>query len=230
MTGNCKRAVVLISGRGSNMEALAAAAGQADYPAQIVGVLSDKPHAAGLDTARSLGIAAVAVPRKDYADKAAHENAVCAAIDRLDPDFLCLAGYMRLLSGDFIARYRGRIINIHPSLLPLFPGLDTHRRALDAGMRLHGCSVHFVTEGMDEGPLIAQGAVPVRPDYTVETLAARVLKVEHALYPQALAMLARGDVTMDESGKCVFCQGVNDGWEIDGALLSCGGASLRKAD
>ena len=140
--------------------------------------------------------AAVAVPRKAHPDKAAHEAALVADIDRLAPDIVCLAGYMRLLTGDFIRRYRGRIINIHPSLLPLFPGLDTHRRAIEAGMRVHGCTVHFVTEAMDEGPIIAQAAVPLLPGDTPDDLAARVLEAEHRLYPQALAMLARGDVAM----------------------------------
>jgi phosphoribosylglycinamide formyltransferase-1 len=199
-----RRVAVLVSGRGSNMQALIAAAEAADFPAAIVAVLSDKADAAGLATARSHGIEAVAVPRKAYPDKAAHEAAVLAELDRVAPDVICLAGYMRLLSADFIGRYRGRIINIHPSLLPLFPGLDTHARAIAAGMRIHGCSVHFVTEAMDEGPVIAQAAVPVIPGDTPETLAARVLVAEHRLYPIALATVAAGAVHMDEAGRSAF--------------------------
>lgn len=223
MSAQRKRVVVLISGRGSNMEALAAAAAAPDYPAAIVGVIADSADAGGLEIARSREIAAIAVPRSAHAGKAAHESAVCDAIDVLEPDFICLAGYMRLLSGAFIARYRGRIVNIHPSLLPLFPGLETHRRALDAGVRVHGCSVHFVTEGMDEGPLIAQGALPVRPDDTPETLAERVLAVEHRLYPAALAMLARGDVRMGDDGKSCFTPGSASQWTVGEALISAAG-------
>lgn len=202
--GPRKRVAVLVSGRGSNMQALMGAAEAADFPAAIVAVLSDKADAVGLSVARSHGIEAVAVPRKAYPDKAAHEAAVIAELDRVAPDVICLAGYMRLLSGAFIGRYRGRIVNIHPSLLPLFPGLDTHARAIAAGMRIHGCSVHFVTEAMDEGPVIAQAAVPVIPGDTPDTLAARVLVAEHRLYPPALAMVAAGAVRMDESGRSAF--------------------------
>lgn len=205
MTGRLRRRVaVLISGRGSNMEALTAAAKAPDYPAEIVAVLSDKADAGGLETARGQGIAALAVPRAGHPDKAAHEAAVIAELERVEAEIVCLAGYMRILSAEFIARFRGRIVNIHPSLLPLFPGLDTHRRALQAGMRIHGCSVHFVTEGMDEGPIIAQAAVPVIPGDTPETLASRILVAEHRLYPAALAMVASGAVRMDEAGRSVF--------------------------
>lgn len=199
-----KRVVVLISGRGSNMEALAEAAADPAFPAEIVGVLSDKAEAGGLAVARGRGIEAIAVPRKGLADKAAHEAAICAEIDRLGGEIICLAGFMRLLSPEFIRRYRGRIINIHPSLLPLFPGLDTHERAIEAGMRVHGCTVHFVTEGMDEGPIIAQAAVPLLPTDDTARLAARVLVAEHRLYPAALAMLADGKVRMDEAGRTAF--------------------------
>jgi formyltetrahydrofolate-dependent phosphoribosylglycinamide formyltransferase len=214
-----KRVAVQISGRGSNMKALIEAAAGPDYPASIVAVLSDNAEAGGLATARAHGIEAVAVARKGHRDKAAHEAAVIAELDRVAPDIICLAGYMRLLSADFIARYRGRIINIHPSLLPLFPGLDTHARAIAAGMRIHGCSVHFVTEEMDEGPVIAQAAVPVVPGDTPEGLAARVLVAEHALYPAALAMAATGAVRMDTSGKTVFGPGRGDA-ERDAILVS----------
>lgn len=202
MTTPRKRAVVFISGGGSNMLALVAAAKASDYPAEIVGVISDKPDAAGLAKAAAEGIATYAFPRKDYASKEAHEEAIFAALDALSPDILCLAGYMRLLSGTFIQRYEGKMINIHPSLLPLFPGLHTHQRAIDAGMRIAGCTVHFVTEGMDEGPVIGQAAVPVLSDDTADTLAARVLTVEHQIYPKALRLFAEGKVAM-EGGKAI---------------------------
>jgi phosphoribosylglycinamide formyltransferase-1 len=202
MTTPRKRAVVFISGGGSNMMALVAAPKASDYPVEIVGVISDKTDAGGLAKAAAEGIATFAFVRKDYASKEAHEEAIFAALDTLAPDILCLAGYMRLLSATFIQRYEGRMINIHPSLLPLFPGLHTHQRAIDAGMRIAGCTVHFVTEGMDEGPVIGQAAVPVLSDDTADALAARVLTVEHRIYPQALRLFAEGKVRM-EGGKAV---------------------------
>ncbi|MBY5321321.1 MULTISPECIES: phosphoribosylglycinamide formyltransferase [Rhizobium] len=202
MSSPRKRAVVFISGSGSNMMALVAAAKAADYPAEIVGVISDKADAGGLAKAAAEGIATFAFPRKDYASKDAHEAAIISALDELSPDILCLAGYMRLLTPTFIQRYEGRMLNIHPSLLPLFPGLNTHQRAIDAGMRIAGCTVHFVTEGMDEGPVIGQAAVPVLSGDTAESLAARVLTIEHQIYPQALRLFAEGRVTM-EDGRAV---------------------------
>ncbi|MBY5837061.1 phosphoribosylglycinamide formyltransferase [Rhizobium leguminosarum] len=202
MSSPRKRAVVFISGSGSNMMALVAAAKAADYPAEIVGVISDKADAGGLAKAAAEGIATFAFPRKDYASKDAHEAAIFSALDKLKPDILCLAGYMRLLTATFIQRYEGRMLNIHPSLLPLFPGLHTHQRAIDAGMRIAGCTVHFVTEGMDEGPVIGQAAVPVLSGDTAESLAARVLTVEHQIYPQAMRLFAEGRVTM-EGGRAV---------------------------
>ncbi|WP_028746147.1 phosphoribosylglycinamide formyltransferase [Rhizobium mesoamericanum] len=207
MTTPRKRAVVFISGGGSNMMALVAAAKAADYPAEIVGVISDKADAGGLARAAAEGIPTFAFARKDYASKEAHEEAIFAALDQLSPDILCLAGYMRLLSGTFIQRYEGRMINIHPSLLPLFPGLHTHQRAIDAGMRIAGCTVHFVTEGMDEGPVIGQAAVPVLSSDDADSLAARVLTVEHQLYPQALRLFAQGKVKM-AGGKAVSTEAV----------------------
>lgn len=179
------------------MVALADAAAEPGYPAEIVAVLSDKAEAAGLKTARERGISAVAVDRRGYDSKATHEAAMFEALDSAKPDIICLAGYMRLLSADFVRRYHGRMINIHPSLLPLFPGLDTHERALAAGVRIHGCSVHFVTEGVDDGPLIAQAAVPVDPADTAASLSARVLAAEHRLYPEALRLLAGGKARLD---------------------------------
>ena len=198
-----KRVAILISGRGSNMNALIAAAMKPDYPAGIVAVISDRADAAGLERAGEFDIPAMAFSRKDFADKAAHEAAISKALDEAEADFVCLAGFMRILSGDFVRRWRGRMINIHPSLLPSFKGLDTHHRALANGCRIHGASVHFVTEDMDEGPIIAQAAVPVMNDDTPDTLGDRVLKAEHALYPAALALLAEGRVRMSGEGLSV---------------------------
>ncbi len=197
-----KRVVAFISGGGSNMLALARATKAEEYPAEIVAVISDKADAGGLAKAQALGIPTFVFLRRDYESKDAHETAILATLDQLSPDILCLAGYMRLLSGAFINRYEGRILNIHPSLLPQFPGLHTHQRAIDAGEKTAGCTVHFVTEGMDEGPVVLQGTVPVLTDDTAETLAARVLRVEHLLYPQALLQVANGNVRM-EHGKTV---------------------------
>ncbi|MCB8836611.1 phosphoribosylglycinamide formyltransferase [Aurantimonas sp. VKM B-3413] len=191
-----KRIVVLISGRGSNMSALIAACMDPAFPGQIVGVLSNRPDAPGLDTARRYDIPAFAIDQKAYQGRAAHEAAVLERLDALKPDVICLAGYMRLLSDGFVRRYAGRMINIHPSLLPLFPGLDTHARALHAGMRVHGCTVHFVTERMDEGPIIAQAAIAIEPGDTPDTLAERLLRAEHRLYPHALKLVLDGDVRM----------------------------------
>ena len=202
MTAPRKRVVAFISGGGSNMLALAKAAEAPDFPAEIVAVFSDKAEAGGLAKAEALGIATRVFLRRDFSSKEAHEAAILDALDALSPDIICLAGYMRLLSGAFINRHEGRILNIHPSLLPLFPGLHTHQRAIDAGLRIAGCTVHFVTEGMDEGPVIVQAAVPVLPADTADTLAARVLTVEHRSYPLALRLVVEGKVRM-EDGKAV---------------------------
>ena len=202
MTAPRKRVVAFISGGGSNMLALAKAAEAPDFPAEIVAVFSDKAEAGGLAKAEALGIATRVFLRRDFSSKEAHEAAILDALDALSPDIICLAGYMRLLSGAFINRHEGRILNIHPSLLPLFPGLHTHQRAIDAGLRIAGCTVHFVTEGMDEGPVIVQAAVPVLPADTADTLAARVLTVEHRSYPLALRLVAEGKVRM-EDGKAI---------------------------
>ncbi|XUY27711.1 phosphoribosylglycinamide formyltransferase [Agrobacterium sp. rho-8.1] len=191
------KVVVFISGSGSNMMALANACQAQDFPAEIACVISDKATAGGLAKAQTLGIPTLVFERKTYASKAEHEASILAALSEIAPDIICLAGYMRLISGDFIAPYAGRIINIHPSLLPLFPGLHTHERAIESGMKITGCTVHFVTEGMDEGPVIGQAAVPVLADDDADALAARVLTVEHQLYPLALKLLAEGKVRMD---------------------------------
>ncbi len=192
-----KRVAVLISGRGSNMAALIEAAKAPDYPAEIVGVIANTPKAAGLETAKAEGIQTAVIRLKDYADKQAADAAIAGQFDAWAVDLVCLAGFMRLLGPDLCESWRGRILNIHPALLPAFPGLDTHERAIAAGVREHGCTVHFVTAGMDEGPIIGQARVPVLPDDTPETLAARVLEKEHKLYPAALARVARGEIGMD---------------------------------
>ena len=215
MTAARKRVVAFISGGGSNMLALAKAAREPDFPAEIVAVFSDRADAGGLARAEALGIPTRTFTRRDFPGKEAHEAAILDALDALSPDIVCLAGYMRLLSGAFIARHEGRILNIHPSLLPLFPGLHTHQRAIDAGMRIAGCTVHFVTEGMDEGPAIVQAAVPVLPADSAETLAARVLTVEHRSYPLALRLVAEGRVRM-KGGRAV-CPGALP--VVDGAHL-----------
>lgn len=191
-----KRVVIFISGSGSNMETLIRASQAPDYPAQIAAVFCDKADAGGLAKAQAAGIPTFVFVRKDYASKDAHEDAILEKLAEIAPDIICLAGYMRLLSGRFIAPYAGRILNIHPSLLPLFPGLNTHQRALDAGMKLAGCTVHLVTEGMDEGPIIAQGAVAINANDTAQSVAARVLIAEHQLYPLALRNFAQ-DTTAD---------------------------------
>ncbi|PSJ61054.1 phosphoribosylglycinamide formyltransferase [Kumtagia ephedrae] len=198
-----KRVAILISGRGSNMAALIAAAKEADFPAEIVGVISDKADAAGLLVAEAAGIPIRVVPRSDYSGKEAHDQAIDATLHAFGTEIVCLAGYMRLLTDAFVAEWQGRMINIHPALLPLFRGLDTHRKALAAGVRIHGCTVHFVTAEMDGGPIIAQAAVPVLPDDDADTLAVRVLKAEHRLYPRALKLVAEGKARM-VSGATVF--------------------------
>ena len=198
-----KRIAVLISGRGSNMGAIIAACMDPAFPGEVKAVISNRPDARGLDTARRYDIAAHAVDQKDYTSREDHERAVLDVLDAAEPDIICLAGYMRLLTAEFVRRYEGRMINIHPSLLPLFPGLDTHSRAILAGMRVHGCTVHYVTERMDEGPIIAQAAIGIEPGDTAETLSDRLLAAEHRLYPHALKMVLTGDVRM-VNGQAAF--------------------------
>lgn len=188
-----RRVGILISGRGSNMAALLRAAAAPDYPAEIVLVAANKEDAKGLEVAAAAGIATAAVPHKPFGrDRAAHEAALSARLEAAGVELVCLAGYMRLFTPFFVQRWAGRMLNIHPSLLPSFPGVDTHARALAAGVKLHGCTVHVVTEGMDEGPILAQAAVPVLAADTEETLATRVLAQEHLLYPAALRRFIEG--------------------------------------
>ncbi len=180
---------ILISGRGSNMAALVKAISAADYPATVVGVISDNAEAGGLSLAREQGIKAIALPRSEFASKAEHEAAIQTQLEGWGAEIVCLAGYMRLFSADFIEKWPARFINIHPSLLPKFKGLDTHQRVLEAGDPEHGSTVHYVTAGMDEGPVLAQARIVVESGDTVETLTERVLVEEHKLYPMALRKL-----------------------------------------
>lgn len=214
-----KRVVILISGRGSNMTALIEAAGDPNYPVEIVGVISDDADAMGLKSAAAQNIDTTAITKAEYPTKAALDEALDAELTRMNADIVCLAGYMRLLTRAFTEKWAGRIINVHPSLLPLFKGLDTHTRALESGMRVHGCTVHFVTAGMDDGPIIAQAAIPVLPDDTQASLSARVLTVEHQLYPLALRLVATGKAKM-ENGKAILT-----GVSAEGSVLSPGSAS-----
>jgi phosphoribosylglycinamide formyltransferase 1 len=198
-----KRAAVLISGRGSNMAALIEAAKAKDYPAEIALVVSNKPDAGGLVTARAAGIVTEVIDHTAFQDRAAFERALQAALEKHRIDLVCLAGFMRLLTPWLVGHWQNRMLNIHPALLPAFKGLDTHKRALTAGAKLHGASVHFVVPEMDSGPIIVQGAVAVRADDTEETLAARVIKVEHKIYPLALKLVAEDRVTV-VSNRCLI--------------------------
>ena len=191
-----KRVVILISGRGSNMEALL----DADMPANVAAVISNNPAAAGLATARQRGMTTAIVDHRTFEDRSAFDAALAAEIDRHQPDLVVLAGFMRILTETFVNRYRGRMLNIHPSLLPAFPGLDTHRRALADGARIHGCTVNFVTAALDHGPIVIQAAVPVLPDDTAARLAARVLREEHRIYPQAVRWFCDGRLRLDADG------------------------------
>jgi len=199
---NRKRVAVLISGRGSNMAALIEAATDKTYPAEIVVVISNRPDAGGLMVARANGITTEVVDHSAFGkDRTAFERALQAVLEKHRIDIVCLAGFMRLLTAGFVRQWQHRILNIHPALLPAFKGLDTHRRALEAGVNVHGATVHFVVPEMDSGPIIAQAAVNVRPGETEEELAARVLKVEHQIYPLALKLLAEERLQI-ENGHC----------------------------
>src|SRR5574343_658210 len=186
------RCVVLLSGRGTNLAAILKAAQAADYPAMIAGVVANKADAPGLQLARAAGLPVTVVPNANYPDRDSYDAALQVAVDAYTPDLVVLAGFMRILTPAFVNHYAGRMINIHPSLLPSFTGLHTHQRALDAGVHLHGCTVHFVTAELDHGPMIAQAAIPVWADDDASSLAARVLAAEHRLYPAAVRWFAEG--------------------------------------
>jgi phosphoribosylglycinamide formyltransferase 1 len=213
-----KRTAVLISGRGSNMAALIEAAKRPDYPAEIALVAANRPDAAGLRLAEAAGIATSIVDHARYDEREAFEHALHANLDVHGVEFVCLAGFMRLLTPWFVRQWEGRMINIHPALLPAFKGLDTHRRALAAGVKIHGATVHFVIPEMDSGPIIVQAAVPVHDDDSEETLAARVLAAEHRIYPQALKLLAEGRLRVID-GRC----------HVEGAAAN-GGALIVPGD
>lgn len=195
-TGSRRRAAVLISGRGSNMAALVEAAEKPGFPAEITLVLSNRADAAGLEFAASHGIRTAVLSHKGFADRAAFDAALDARLREENIEIVCLAGFMRLLTPWLVERWRDRMINVHPSILPSFKGLHTHERALEAGVRLHGCTVHFVRAEMDEGPIILQAAVAVEPGDTPDLLAARVLRQEHVIYPKGLELLAAGRLTV----------------------------------
>ena len=210
-----KRVAILISGRGSNMAALIAAAAAPDYPAEIALAVSNRPGAAGLVRAQQSGIATAVVDHRPHGkDRAAFERALQAVLDQHRIALICLAGFMRLFTPDFVLHWQGRMLNIHPALLPSFPGLDPHGQALRAGVKIHGATVHFVIPETDAGPIVAQAAVPVREGDTAETLAARVLEAEHRIYPLALRLLAEDRLRIVD-GRCVIA----DARAADGALL-----------
>jgi phosphoribosylglycinamide formyltransferase-1 len=189
-----KSVVILISGRGSNMEALV----RAGLPGRVAAVVSNSPDAAGLRFARERGIATAVVDHREHATREAFDAALAQTIDRYEPDLIALAGFMRILTDDFVGRYQGRMLNIHPSLLPAFRGLHTHKRALEDGVKIHGCTVHFVTPALDHGPIVVQAAVPVRHGDTEEALAARVLRQEHRVYPLAARWFLEGKLVIED--------------------------------
>jgi phosphoribosylglycinamide formyltransferase 1 len=211
-----KRVAVLISGRGSNMVSLIEAAKPKDYPAEITLVISNRPDAAGLELARKADVPTLVVDHRPHGkDRAAFERMLQQALDEHRIEFICLGGFMRLFTADFVLHWQGRMLNIHPALLPSFPGLDPHGQALRAGVKISGATVHFVIPETDAGPIITQAAVPVREDDTTETLAARVLTIEHRIYPLALKLVAQGRVRIVD-GRCI----VDGGVASDGFLMA----------
>lgn len=196
-----KKIVILISGRGSNMQAIAHAAKEQQWPAQIVAVISNRTDAAGLEYAASLGIPTSVVVSKNFATRDAFDSALQLEIDRYSPDLVVLAGFMRILTAPFVQHYAGKMINIHPSLLPSFTGLATHKQALEAGVKVHGVTVHFVTAELDHGPIIDQAAIRVFDNDTEESLSSRLLSHEHLIYPRAVRWFVEGKLTV--KGNCV---------------------------
>ena len=193
-----KNIVILISGRGSNMEALVRACATEQWPARIAAVISNQPHASGLNFAAAQGIPTAVVDHKNFPDRNHFDAALAQKIDEFAPDLVVLAGFLRILTPAFVERYEGRLLNIHPSLLPAFPGLRTHEQALAAGVKLHGATVHFVTSQLDHGPIVMQAAVPVLADDNADTLAQRVLKVEHQIYPQAVRWFIQAQLHINQ--------------------------------
>jgi phosphoribosylglycinamide formyltransferase 1 len=209
------RITVLISGRGSNLAALIAASHANDFKGAVTHVVSSKPDAAGLEVARAHAIATSVVDNARFASREAFDESLSETIDATEPDLIILAGFMRVLNDGFVRRHAGRMLNVHPSLLPAYPGLYTHRRALADGVRIHGCTVHFVTPAVDVGPIVAQAAVPVRADDDEATLAARVLAQEHRLLPAAARWFCAGRLALHEGRVRLDVS-----WETDGALLA----------
>ena len=211
-----RRVAILISGRGSNMAALIDAAKAADFPAEIVAVISNRADAPGLEKAAASGIATVVIESKPFGkDRAGFEAVLQRALEEKKVELICLGGFMRLFTAEFVQRWYGRMLNIHPSLLPSFPGLDPHGQALQAGVKISGATVHFVIPETDAGPIIMQGAVTVADDDTAETLSQRILGIEHRIYPEALRLLASGKLRL-EGDICKFA----DSAERDGTLIS----------
>lgn len=192
-----KNLVILISGRGSNMEAILRASAAEHWPVKIAAVISNKADASGLKTAAAAGIATAVVEHKQYPDRDSFDAALAKVIDEYAPDLVVLAGFMRILTPGFVQRYHGRLLNIHPSLLPSFPGLATHQQAIDAGVKFHGATVHFVTPVLDHGPIVEQAVVPVMDDDSEDALAARVLQQEHIIYPRAVRDILEGRAWLD---------------------------------
>lgn len=213
-TGPLKIAV-LVSGRGSNLQALIDACKDPAFPAEIVCVLSNRPDAYGLERARQAGIPAVVVDHKQYRDRPSFEAALNEALAPFAPELICLAGFMRILTENFTNHWRDRMINIHPSLLPAFRGLHTHERAIESGVRVSGCTVHYVRPEMDDGPIIIQAAAPVLPDDTPDTLAARILELEHKIYPEAVRLIALSKIRV-EGQRVVFAEP----YDHPGALIN----------
>ncbi len=212
---NLRRVAILISGRGSNMASLIEAARVPGFPADIALVVSNRPDASGLDRARAAGIEALAIDHTGFPDRGSFERALDEALQAHRIDLVCLAGFMRVLTPWFVERWAGRMLNIHPSLLPLFRGTHTHERALAEGVLIHGCTVHFVVPELDAGPILAQAAVPVVPGDTPDSLAARILVQEHVLYPEALRRVCSGAARL-EDGRVVFAES----WDESGACRS----------
>ena len=208
---------ILISGRGSNMQALVEAATQPDYPANVVAIISNRPDAPGLTWAKEQGIPTACVDHKAFTSRADFDAELDKTITAFGARLVALAGFMRIMTAEFVDQWKGRMINIHPSILPLFQGLNTHQRAIDAGMTIAGCTVHYVTPDLDGGPIIAQAAVPVLPHDTADSLAGRILRTEHKLYPEALRLVAQGDAPLVD-GRVALDAMVN----ADQQLLSLG--------
>ena len=206
-----KRIVILLSGRGSNLQSIHQACAAEGWPARVVAAISNRPAAEGLAWAAGQGIACVALDHRQHASREAFDAALAQAIDAFEPDLVVLAGFMRILGDAFVQRYAGRLLNIHPSLLPAFAGLHTHQRALDAGCKLAGCTVHFVNSTLDHGPIVAQALVPVLPDDSAQTLSDRVLAAEHLIYPRAVRWFIDGQLRL-EGHKVRHCGGTSQLW------------------